>query len=283
MEFCIEFGVLQPFPASVEVVLLYVTHMANRLCYKSIKQYLGGLWQLHKILGYVPIDPDTFELYITLRGVRRILGDTVEQARPASVSDLRKIYELLDMNNSEDVAFWVAIVLCFRGLLRKSNVVEVGLALCLPDLQWELWGVSLRLRRTKTISFKERVLYIPFTVIRGSIFCLHFYLTLLFGIVLYPTQDAQVVGFMRNSQFCRGSYTWYLKKLRNLCTRARIDHMTTHSLRRGGASLLADAGFSLLDIRNVGDWKSLSVLHYLTKSKESRLELDRRIVNSVFV
>jgi hypothetical protein len=283
MEFCIEYGVLEPFPARLEVVLLYVTRLADRLCYSSIRQYIGGLWQLHKVLGYQHIDPNAFELYITLRGIRRVLGDTVEQARPASINDLRNIFVYLNMDSSEDVAFWVAIILCFRGLLRKSNVVEVGLALGLPDLEWEPWGVSLRLRRTKTISFKERVLYIPFSIIPGSIFCLHYYLVLLISMVVYPSETAQVVGYMKLDKFCRGSYTWYLKKLKALCVKAGVEQLTTHSLRRGGASVMADNGFSLLDIRNVGDWKSLSVLHYLTKSPVARLDLDRRIVNAVFV
>ena len=282
MEFCIQFGVLQPFPASVEVVLLYVTHMADRLCYSSIRQYLGGLWQLHKVLGFDHMDPNRFELYITLRGIRRMLGDTVEQARPASITDLQKLYMLLDMSKSEDVAFWVAVILGFRGLLRKSNIVEEGLALKISDLEWETWGLAIRLRRTKTISFKERVLYIPFSYIQGSIFCLGYYLTLLFGMVIYPTSGAQVVGFMKDNIFRRGTYSWYLKKLKRLCVGAGIEMLSTHSLRRGGASLLADSGFSLLDIRNVGDWKSLSVLHYLTKSKEARLKLDYKIVATAF-
>ena len=68
---------LDPVPASLDVVLLYVTHLANRLCYSSIKQYLGGLWQLHKIMGLDHLDLNRFELYITMRGIRRVLGDTV--------------------------------------------------------------------------------------------------------------------------------------------------------------------------------------------------------------
>ena len=186
------------------------------------------------------------------------------------------------MDDSEDVAFWLALILCFRGLLRKSNVVEVGLALCLQDVQWHTWGVSLSIRRTKTISFKERVLYIPFSIIQGSVFCIHHYLILLFSMVIYPAADSQVVGYMKTGRFCRGTYSWYLRKLSVLCKRANLEHLTTHSLRRGGASVLADNGFSLLDIRNIGDWKSLSVLHYLTKSKDSRLDLDRRVVSSIF-
>ena len=37
------------------------------------------------------------------------------------------------MSNSEDLAFWVALIIGFRALLRKSNLVEVGLALLVKD------------------------------------------------------------------------------------------------------------------------------------------------------
>ena len=282
MDFCLEFGILEPLPATLEVILLYLTHLADRLCYSSITQYLSAVWILHKTLGLSHVDPKNFEIYMTLRGIRRVLGDTVTQARPASIQDLVAIYRLLDMSSSEDVAFWVAIVLCFRGLLRKSNVVEPGLAVTVFDMDIENWGLAIRLRRTKTISFKERVLYIPFVRIPGSIFCVLYYVSLLLSMLLLPSRTCQLVGFMRNGRWVRGSYSWYLSKLKSLCVRSGLDPMTTHSLRRGGASLLADSGFSLLDIKNVGDWKSLSVLNYLTKTKQSRMDLDRRVVATVF-
>ena len=51
------------------------------------------------------------------------------QARPLSIGELYLIFSSLKMEDSEDLALWCAILLCFRGLLRKSNVVEEGLAL----------------------------------------------------------------------------------------------------------------------------------------------------------
>ena len=77
MNFCTQFGVREPLPAKLEVMLLYVTHLADCLSYSSLKQYLGGLWQLHKLHGCQHIDPNNFELYITLRQIRRVLGDSI--------------------------------------------------------------------------------------------------------------------------------------------------------------------------------------------------------------
>ena len=57
------------------------------------------------------------------------------------------------------------------GLLRKSNVCEEGLAILIQDVSFYHWGVLVEVRRTKTISFKERVLRIPFNRLDNSIFC----------------------------------------------------------------------------------------------------------------
>ena len=139
-DFCEECEIVDPLPASLDTVLLYVAHLADRLKYRSIKAYLTALWILHDLNGVKHIDPHCFELEMTLKGIKRTLGDLVLQAPLAQLTDLISIYSTLDLKSSEDVAFWLAILLCFRGLLRKSNVVEVGLAVSVRDVSWQPWG-----------------------------------------------------------------------------------------------------------------------------------------------
>ena len=277
ISFCEEFGINPPLPASLETILLYVTHLAERLKYRSIKAYLGAVWILHDINGVPHIDPLVFELDMTLKGIRRTLGDLVLQAPPARLGDLLDIYSTLDMRLSEDVAFWLVILLCFRGLLRKSNVVEKGLAVLCDDVQWELWGVSVSVRRTKTICYGERVLFLPFIFIPRSIYCIGYYVSRLACLVPYPSGQSQLVTYVKGGRLVRGSYSWYSKRLTTVCKVLRLPRLTSHSMRRGGASMLAENGVGLLDIRNLGDWRSMSVLLYLTRTKESRVELDRRL------
>ena len=279
LEFCDEFGVETPLPASLETVLLYVTHLADRLKYRSIKAYLGGLWMLHKLNHCDHIDPYTFELDMTMKGIRRTLGDLVVQAIPARLWDLLNIYSTLDMYRSEDVAFWLAILLCFRGLLRKSNVVEKGLAVCVGDLVWESWGVGVRVKRTKTICYGERELFLPFVIIPRSIYCISYFVGRLSCLVPYTSDRCQLISYMVGSRLVRGSYGWYAKRLTKACKALGLPRLTSHSMRRGGASMLAECGVGLLDIRNLGDWRSMSVLLYLTRTQESKIELDRRLSN----
>ena len=280
--FCDDFGFLDPIPATLDMVLLYVVHLAERLKFKSIQQYLGAVWILHDMAGVSHVDPDNFELVVTMRGIKRTIGDTTVQARPATLSDLVSIFGVLDLASSEDIAFWLAVLLAFRGLLRKSNLVELELAVGRADVSWESWGVGVTVRRTKTICFNERVLYIPFVPIPGSIFCICHFLRLLWDRVVYPKEDTQLVGYMSGGRWVRGSYGWYSKKLSKLCVRLGLDMLSSHSMRRGGASLLAENGISLVDIKNLGDWKSMSVLFYLTRTLDSKVRLERGVVKDIF-
>ena len=270
-----------PLPASLDTVLLYLAYMASSFKYVSIVNYLSALWVLHKMTNHQHVDPKSFEIHMTLREIRRTLGDVVQQARPISIQELCKIYSVLDMSDSQDLALWCAILLCFRGLLRKSNVVEEGLALLVADVCFFPWGVLIRVKRTKTISFGERVLEIPFSPLQGSPFCVVAHLSALLSITKHPP-TTQLISFKAAGRLVRGTYTWFCGRLRKLSGRLGLESFTTHSLRRGGASALADAGFSLIDIKNLGDWSSLSVLHYLTKSPQAKLDLDARIARTVF-
>ena len=91
----------------------------------------------------------------------------------------------------------------------------------------------------------------------------------------HPFRDSQFVSFMRRGTWVRASYSWFNSKLTAVCNSFGLIKLKTHSLRRGCATSLADAGFSILDIRNLGDWASLSVLKYISKTLDSKKDLNQ--------
>jgi integrase len=52
-----------------------------------------------------------------------------------------------------------------------------------------------------------------------------------------------------------------------------VAEFSAHSLRRGGATAAANAGFSLADIMEHGRWKSDAVKDYIRKSAVERRKL----------
>ena len=73
-----------------------------------------------------------------------------------------------------------------------------------------------------------------------------------------------------------------MRRVAGVSSELGLVKISTHSLRRGGASALGDAGFSLLEIKDMGDWSSLAVLQYITKTLQSRIDLDHRMCVSLF-
>ena len=188
----------------------------------SIINYLSAVLMLFKVDGTTHLDPSTFEIQMTLEVIRCTLGDARRQARPLQVNDLKLIFDTLDLSNFEDVAFWLAIILCFRGLLRKSNVVEQDLAVKVSDVESWSWGIFLSVRRTKTIGFRERVLSIHFTSMPGSFFCIVRFFNLLLMLVCYPSSDSQLIAFMKGGVWIRGSYYWFSRKLAGISSRSSL-------------------------------------------------------------
>ena len=79
---------LEPLPADLDTILLYLAFMASNFKYVSIINYLSAVWVLHKVNCFQHISPNCFEIRMTLRGIRRVLGDSANQARPLSSQEL---------------------------------------------------------------------------------------------------------------------------------------------------------------------------------------------------
>lgn len=83
---------LQPLPASVDTVCLYVTYLSSQVKYKTICNYVSALWALHNYFGFPPSAKGSFLVQCTLQGAQRLLGDSTLSADPILPEDLFKMY-----------------------------------------------------------------------------------------------------------------------------------------------------------------------------------------------
>lgn len=168
-EFTREVG-LPLMPCSSQNLCLYIAFMARRFKYVTIiSNYVSAHRALHKMYGLASPPPEDFLVKSTLQGARRLLGDTCFSSDPILPKQLLSMYGKLNMRNMEDYVFWTTTILCFRGLLRKSSVCKGQNCLLLSDLQFHSWGVIVRLRKSKTIQYKERVHVIPIAGVGGPL------------------------------------------------------------------------------------------------------------------
>lgn len=95
----------------------------------------------------------------------------------------------------------------------------------------------------------------------------------------YPALNTDPILCRRNgSQLEVVKYGPALRLLKEWCIKARIGKdIGMLSLRRGAATLMALAGFPLEDIKQRGDWRSMSVLKYLAYPMQQKISIDRKI------
>ena len=274
---------LEPLPATELVLELYICYLCvTGLKYASIENYLSAVFTLHKMYGVPHINPRCFSLHMIKQGVKRTIGSISKQAPPLAIVNLHRIFAVLNLNNPSDLAFWATTVMGLRGLLRKSNLLEPGYAVRLCDIVRERWGIMVVVTRSKTIQYGERTLHVPFVYIPNSIFCVVSILNRLLGTVKYPSTVAHIISIGGDTQYRHYTYALYSRRLTAVVKTLGLPPYTSHSLRRGGASALMEAGFPVHDIRIWGDWRSLTVLLYMAKTEEARVNMDRKAVNLLF-
>ena len=137
----------------------------------SIKNYLSSLWILHDYHGYKHVDIDHFLIKCTLSGAKRILGCESRQVDPLSPEDMIKIFKSLDMTIWEDLAFWCALTLCYRCLLRSSHVTISPHTMKVKDISFWRGGMDVVINSSKTIQYRERKQLIPVIQAFGSPLC----------------------------------------------------------------------------------------------------------------
>lgn len=119
--------------------------------------------------GCLPPPSDSFLVRSTLLGAKRLLGNTQFSSDPLLPRQLIKIMGTLNFQNSNDLVFWCAIVLAFRGLLRKSLICKGENNLLRSDIQSFPWGIINSIRKSKTIQFKDRVHQVPIAQVGGPL------------------------------------------------------------------------------------------------------------------
>ena len=268
-KFCVEYD-LPALPASVDVVCLYITHLTRTVSYSTITQYIGGVWSLHKYLGYPHPDPTTFLIHSTLQGAKRLLGAGTNPALPLSPENLVGIYKNLDLQKPADLKFWAALSLSFRCLLRVSHITNTQHELKTCDIIVTDSGMDVIMRSSKTIQFKERVNKIP-VVSSPSVLC-----------PVSVLQDYIASSKRKSTSPLFGySYNAYNSRLKSECKDiGLVGHYSTHSVRRGAATYLSTF-MPLHDVKTYGDWKSWAVLLYLADSYSTRQSKDVLVADNL--
>ncbi|VDI36001.1 Hypothetical predicted protein [Mytilus galloprovincialis] len=247
----------------VEEILLLVKTWLNLLVatVKQLQSLLEDWFQPDEIL----------ETDATLRscgGLQRLNPYLPRKALPITPLILKQIYEFMDLDDTQDKTFWSLFLLAFFMMSRKSNLVpnsekefDENKQLCRGDIIIENDVLIIILKWSKTIQFGQRKLRIPISSIQGSILC---------PVNAYKNMIKAIPAVKKDPAFCKVkkgrilpiTYKEYQNKLRYLIQKTGRNSLfySTHSFRRGGATLAFDAEVSTELIQLHGDWHSVMLI-----------------------
>lgn len=281
IDFCKANG-LVPVPGEVLTVSRFLVNLASTCVYSTCNNYLSAIISLHKFFGYDPYFRESFLVKLVLKGLSRNLGTSVNQKVGLTPNDFVQIYSKLDLSDINVITKWSALMLSFRSLLRKSNIVQTtlkdpGMVVLRSDLEFSEKGVMLNVRKTKTIQRREYVLRVPVYFAHSDSMC---------AASMLASHLARTSAFKEGPLFLiltkKGEwrpllYTDLLGFLKQCVSLIGLnpEEVGLHSMRRSGAAFLHTLGVSLIDIMNAGDWKSLAALSYLISPLERKQDIEK--------
>ena len=252
--------VMDYLPCVPERVTTYVAYLSFFLVYSSILNYLSGLSYYLKSRGQQGLDFTNFHIRSALNGARRLCGKGRGKSVGIFPQDLLNILNRLDMSKINHLLFWSALCLAFRSLLRASNYCKSRHALKVNDLLFVKQGLILNVRSSKTNQFNEFVTEIPIFANELSILCPVAWLRemLLFR---KPHGNELLFNVLSKGEWKPMTANWFNRMLKMYCN---VPKVSSHSLRRGGASYMLQQKYRVAEVKQRGMWKSNCVYEYLS-------------------
>ena len=280
---------VSPIPTTALTMCRYIVSLSLTLKYVTIDNYVSGVISLNKYYGCdVFFIRQDFTFKTTMAGIRRVLGDPSPERPTLSVGNLLDMFQKIVLSDVNHRTMWACIVLSFRALLRKSNLVPNTLKearsssshfLRRGAVSFHEYGMLINVSSSKTIQYGQRLHKIPVTYSKGSPLCAVSFLRRHFDEFPVVTRDSPAFILQYNDGTRPLLYPVLLKFLKFLLSSIdlELNRAGMHSLRRAGAAYMHSIGISLEDIRDTGDWASMAALIYLTKPLDIKIVVDQTI------
>jgi integrase len=135
---------LAAMPAAPTAVALYITALARTHKPSTIGRRLAAISVAHQRTGHASPTIDV-RVREVMRGIRRSVGTAPDEARPLTISELRRVCARMG-ETTIDVRDRALLMIGFAGGLRRSEIVNLDIADITPCDE----GIALTIRRSKT-------------------------------------------------------------------------------------------------------------------------------------
>lgn len=276
LTFCSDHG-LQGLPGSDLTIARFMLFKAKTVKFVTINNYLSAIISLHRFYGFEALYREKYFIKMVLEGLKSILGQEVHQKMSLSAEDLLEMHQHVKGSWSKERAMWYSLVVSFRSLLRKGNLLPEKLTddsahiILRRDVDETEYGYCINVHSTKTLKNRKRVLRVPLVMTPGSPLCAA---TAIKDSFLRGVASLDSPLFVFNGKPLL--YSEVLKFLKMLVGKIGKDPSESglHSMRRSGAQFLLSLGVPISEIMYMGDWSSLAVLSYLVTTYDKKVEIE---------
>jgi integrase len=286
---CFKFGYV-PIPAPCWVVALYLTEMIkNVTSYCSVKACSAAIYNAHRLAGYLDTEIPTKHPHVKAvrDSAKRTFGTKIKNRKdPIDLEVCLALVELLAYPKAplHLLMLATAAMTCFAGFLRYSDISKLKVS----DVKFYSTHAELFLNKRKNDQFRQ-----------GDIICIVRGKTSACPVVLlerflkegvFAASDPLFQGFDGHAARWRaavplngevitysqlhGQLTRYWAKLLNMELAACTKMLGLHSLRSGGATLVAKKDVPERLFQAHGGWKDRSsMMVYLKEGLEAKLQV----------
>ena len=271
--FCLRFKLkdINPSPQQLTWYLEYLSQ--NLKSTQSVKNYLSAVGFLHRQLGLQCPALQSYQVSSMLRAIEHTLRPPIIQKLPVDVPMLFQLVRLCNQLGTWGLIVKCAILFCFFGFLRQSNVaprspqlLDCSRDTLRSDVRVNTQGLLVRLKWTKTHQGSHKPVFISLPRIEGSILCPTRAYTQMVAAIPTRSAASPLLYYNNKGQPPTIVTTRMLAhQFQQLLVRLKLPpHVyTLHSLRKGGATLCHTMGMPLDKIKSHGTWSSDAVWSYI--------------------
>lgn len=242
-----------------ENICLFLVHLAlSGLTFGTINNQVSALVILGKLQGQELDIRGDFEVMLTLKALKQLLGDSTTQKDAVFPGDLVAMSKFVNSSDFVQISTWLGVVFLYRTMLRKCHIFsdEFNDHLSIrSDIEFTDYGMTVQVSSSKTIQYKERSLSLP-VCIGGGKLCVVSLLKWYFQ--RYPTTvNCPILSCFVKGQLIKVRYSQALAFMKEWGQKANVGkNLGMHSMRRGAATLMSLGGMPIEDIKDRGDWKT---------------------------
>ena len=137
----------QSMPTNPKTLSLYITYLAKRSKFSTLKRRIASISVVHKLSGHY-LDVKHPLISENLLGIKRQIGTFQKSKKPILISHLKKIIEVISKETQPKIKLKnkALILIGFAGGFRRSELVSIQY----EDVEFVPEGVKIFASRSKT-------------------------------------------------------------------------------------------------------------------------------------